>query len=199
MGTRTKAAPAAPAAPARSAGSIQAAGLARLQERRRPPEYGISHGTGIGGADKKIPMSMNKSEFLAAVDLPQWLDDQILRLPLAEPYDLTIRVLEALRTSEDTAVAMIGEAKALSTWNQWAMWCYLTAPVPPVPPAGHPDPLGPLRREWVRRGLATERSDEGLRTVTLNQDELDESRRRKHRGRGLVTPAGVLPAMGVPA
>jgi hypothetical protein len=188
MAAKTKAA----AVPARE---VKAAALARYQARRRAPEYRTAVGAGYRGTDMRVQVNADLSEYMPALDLGQWCDDLIVRLPTATPYDLVIRVLGALREGEGQALAVLGEAARLRPrWNQWVMYTYLAVPQPAItPPAGVHEPLRPLLREWQRLGLPTTQPDEEIPVRTLNQAELDASdARRKHR-RGAVVPAGRLP------
>jgi len=160
--------------------ALKAAAVARVYARRRPPEYRTAVGAGPYGADLKVLVNGHLSEFLPSLTLAEWCDDQIARLPLAEPYGTAIRILDAVRTGRDAPSAAVRAARELGPWNQWVLWNYLSAPLPPQLPSGAELALQPVQAKWRGEGLVTERAQAERQVIPvriLNRDDLSDAQR----------------------
>lgn len=96
---------------------IRAAALARVQARRRQPEYRT---VTVGGQDTRMQVDQ-ASEFLGPADAGEWLDDRIARTPVGlGPW---VPVLFAIAEgARDGSAAAVAAAQALGEWDQWHLY-----------------------------------------------------------------------------
>jgi len=174
--------------------AVKAAAVARAVARKREPNYKIIPGAGLRGRDLRIDLNADLPELLPPTTTAEWCDVQISKLPLCEPYNVAVRIMDEMRSGQAAAVSAVRLAEQLGPWNQHALWTYLDGLLPPSPPAEAAAPLSAVRGEWRRRGLATTQAEADQQKIPMpvgNQADLDASAARV-RTNAPPIPAGRL-------
>lgn len=163
---------------------VRAGALARLRERRHPPEYKTYTGTD----GRTVKVQVDTPAYLPASSAGEWFDDRLVGMPPVPgpAAEVMFTVAAAAREGQEAAVRALGEARALSPWDQWRVVSVLREwQGRDMHPAAQPV-MSALLREWHRMGLQEVPPDEPepVKVTTVNQADLDaaDARRRKARG-----------------
>ncbi|HEX6520951.1 MAG TPA: hypothetical protein VF070_13210 [Streptosporangiaceae bacterium] len=167
---------------------IRAGALARMRERRHPPEFKT---VTVGGDQVRI--QLDTPAYLGAVDVAEWFDDRIAGLPVVPGLacEVAFAIAAAGREGEKTAVAAVRQARMLTEADQYRVFATL---------GGwqgrdmHRDAwviMSAVLREWRRLGLADSPPEAEEVTIrTVNEPDLhraEEARRGRVR---YATPHG---------
>lgn len=99
--------------------------IARVQARRRPPEYQTVY---VAGGETRMQVDRpGAGPFVPPKDASEFFDDRIARTPhgLGPWVEVAYRI--ALSGSPDAAVAALNATKSLTEWDQWHLWTCLKA------------------------------------------------------------------------
>jgi hypothetical protein len=140
----------APAPPA-DAREAKAAAFARVQARYRAPRFAEIPDHRTGGSTR---WQADDGGTAAARDLGEWLDDRIIRTPLAAPCDTLIGIFELCRSGADGARDAVAYAASElgDPGVQFGVWSVINGL--PGGPASVDALRAALAREWRARGLA---------------------------------------------
>jgi hypothetical protein len=159
---------------------IRLEALARLRERRHPPEFR----TWTGSDGRTIKMQVDTPAYLGATSAAEWFDDRIVGLPpVPTPAaEVVFGVAAAAREGQAAAVKALAAARALTEHDQWRVWLTLAEwqGRGDMHQAAQPVMLA-LMREWRRLALRGTPPDEPeyARITTVNQADLDASDARR--------------------
>jgi hypothetical protein len=160
---------------------IRLEALARLRERRHPPEFR----TWTGSDGQTIRMELNTPAYLGATSAAEWFDDRLVGLPPVPgpAAEVVFTVASRAREGQDAAVRALAGARTLTPWDQFRVQGVLREwqGRRDMHQAAQPIVMA-LLRESRRLGLQEAPPDEPepVKVTTVNQRDLDaaDARRR---------------------